>query len=108
LVTTLSRHDYAVGKLYPWAAGVANQISYDPLPRYGAIGAYGLCGVAGADSLEMKSATDSYDLLCGHAYNVNASKYICKIDGASGAHSDIAGPEVAHLIWQAALAGASI
>lgn len=52
-VTTRSKHDLAVGKLYPWAAGVANQISFglddeidlDDLPSFGAIGAFGLRGV---------------------------------------------------------------
>ena len=39
-------------------------------------------------------------------YNLESSKYICQGGGASGAHSDIAGPEVAHVIWEAAFASA--
>ncbi|SDJ66628.1 hypothetical protein [Variovorax sp. OV700] len=102
IVTTRSKHDYAVGKLYPWAAGVANQFAYDTLPQFGAIGAFGICGTP-TESLLMRPATEAYDLKSSVIYNVDGSQFICKIDGVSGAHSDIAGPEVAHLIWQAAL-----
>ncbi|MHA6846933.1 hypothetical protein [Ralstonia syzygii] len=102
LVATRSKYDYAVGRLYPWAAGVANQVAY-ALPLFGAIGAFGMCGTPEAESLSMKAATDAYDLVAGRIYNVDGSTYICKLDGVSGAHSDIAGPEVAHLIWQAAM-----
>jgi hypothetical protein len=42
----------------------------------------------------------------GGVYNLDASQFICHGDGASGAHNDIAGPEVAHVIWQAAASGA--
>ena len=106
IATTVSMHDYAVGKLYPWAAGIAGQIAYDPqnLPQFGAIGAFGICGTAAAKE-PMRAQNECYGFKAGHIYNVEGSKYIAKLDGASGAHSDIAGPEVAHLIWQAALAG---
>ena len=105
IATTVSIHDYAVGKLYPWAAGIAGQIAYDlkNLPQFGAIGEFGICGTP-AVMEPMRAPDESYGFKAGHIYNVEGSKYIAKIDGASGAHSDIAGPEVAHLIWQAALA----
>ncbi len=35
IVATRSRYDYAVGRLYPWAAGVANQYAFDGPPRLG-------------------------------------------------------------------------
>jgi hypothetical protein len=35
---------------------------------------------------------------------VESSQFICHGGGAAGAHSDIAGPEVAHLIWETAFA----
>ena len=38
----------------------------------------------------------------GKSYNLEASQFIKKMSGASGAHSDIDGPQVAHAIWQAA------
>lgn len=105
LVTTRSKHDYAVGRIYPWAAGVANQVAF-ALPQFGAIGAYGICGLPAAENLDMKVEADPYAFAGGRIYNVDGSSFICKIEGVSGAHSDIAGPEVAHLIWQAALPAA--
>ncbi|WP_426191449.1 hypothetical protein [Massilia sp. DWR3-1-1] len=105
LVTTRSTFDYALGKIYPWAAGLAGQISFGP-PQYGAIGIHGICGIDDAVELPMKDAAAPYQLQPGRVYNVDGSAYICQIDGVSGAHSDIGGPEVAHLIWQAALPAA--
>ncbi len=105
IATTVSKHDHAVGKLYPWAAGVAGQVAYmENLPQFGAIGAFGIRGTTAAHE-RMRPANESYGFKAGHIYNVESSEYIAKVDGASGAHNDIAGPEVAHLIWQAALAG---
>jgi hypothetical protein len=104
IATTMSMHDYAVGKLYPWAAGIAGQVAFDQkdLPKFGAIGSFGICG-ADASMEPMRPASESYGFKSGRIYNVDGSKYIAKLDGASGAHSDISGSEVAHLIWQAAL-----
>jgi len=47
IVTTQSEHDVAVGRWYPLAAGVAGQVAFGPggLPRYGAVGAFGLRGL---------------------------------------------------------------
>lgn len=109
-VTTRSKHDLAVGKLYPWAAGVANQISYgledeidlDDLPSFGAIGAFGLRGVDIEDA-DMKDCNSQYGFGASKIYNLNSSAYIRKRDGLSGAHNDIDGAEVAHVVWQAAL-----
>jgi len=39
-------------------------------------------------------------------YNIESSEFIAKMERASGAHSDIDGPEVAHALWQAALLSA--
>lgn len=107
LVSTRSSFDYALGRIYPWAAGIANQVAFEPgeEPQFGAIGIHGLCGLPQASGLPMKAAGEAYQLAPGGVYNVDGSKFISKLDGMSGAHSDIGGPEVAHLIWQAALAG---
>jgi len=44
-------------------------------------------------------------MLSGHGiYNVDASDVIARLDGAAGAHSDLAHPELAWLAWDAALA----
>lgn len=105
LVTTQSRYDHAVGKLYPWAVGLVNQTAYqlNELPKFGAIGKYGICGVEQAIAEAMRPQDAAYAFVNGGVYNVDGSAYICKVEGLSGAHSDIAGPEVAHLIWQAAM-----
>jgi len=54
----------------------------------------------------MLPAIGTYQFAKGRVYNLDASTYIAKKEGASGAHSDIAGPEVAHTIWEAAFAAA--
>ena len=110
IVTTRSKHDLAVGKLYPWAAGVANQISFDladeidltELPKFGGIGAFGIRGVDIKDDA-MKAVGFDYDFTAKTIYNLESSVFIAKRDGLSGAHSDIDGPEVAHVVWQAAM-----
>ena len=54
----------------------------------------------------MLAADGSYSLEKGKVYNLESSQFIAKKEGPSGAHSDIAGPEVAHAIWSAAFASA--
>lgn len=107
IVTTQSEHDTAVGSLYPLAAGVAGQVVFAPgeLPKYGALGTFGARG-DGVDvvDLEMLPVGQRYDFAAGKIYNLESSKVICHGSGASGAHSDIAHPEVAHAAWSAAMA----
>jgi len=109
LVTTRSRHDSAVGVLYPLASRLNGSAEFAAnFPEFGAIGTFGLQGLAegiGSDST-MLPATGTYKFAKGRVYNLDASTYIAKKEGASGAHSDIAGPEVAHTIWEAAFAAA--
>jgi hypothetical protein len=104
ILTTQSEHDTAVGTLYPFAAGASGETAYADLkfPKYGAVGAYGARG----DGFEMRDfdmlpTEGTYDFRPGAIHNLNASSYICEGGGASGAHNDIAKPEVAHAIWQA-------
>jgi len=54
----------------------------------------------------MLPADADYNFAPGKIYNLEGSRFIANGSGTSGAHNDIAGPEVAHAIWQAALAGA--
>ena len=42
----------------------------------------------------------------GTVYNIDASRVIARLDGASGAHNDIGHPELSWLAWNAARAGA--
>jgi hypothetical protein len=107
VVTTQSRFDIAVGSLYPVAVSlVGGDLSFKPevLPDFGALGTYGIRGTA-SEQIKMLPATSDYNFAPGAIYNINSDAFIKKMDGASGSHSDIDGPEVAHAIWQAALAG---
>jgi hypothetical protein len=108
LVTTRSKNDDAVGFFYPLASRLRGSAAFAPgsFPEYGAIGAYGIQGLpAGQGSdLEMLAEDGDYGFEQGRVYNLNGSQYIAKKEGASGAHSDIAGPQVAHVLWETALA----
>jgi hypothetical protein len=109
IVTTRSRHDDAVGVFYPLASRIKGSPSFaGAFPKYGAIGAFGIQGLADdvRTDLDMVSAAEPYPFQPEKVYNLNGSQYICHKQGASGAHSDIAGPEVAHAIWSAAFTSA--
>jgi hypothetical protein len=107
IVTTQSEHDYALGRLYPLAAGINRQIAFAPdeLPKYGAIGSFGAHG-PGIDSrfLKMLPSNENYIFEKGRIHNLESSEFICEGRGLSGAHSDIAKPEVAHAFWSALMA----
>jgi hypothetical protein len=107
VVTTRSVYDDAVGTFYPLASRVSGSASFAAaLPEFGAIGAYGIQGLPDSvrSDLRMLPANGVYDFTKGKIFNLDGSQFICKKDGASGAHSDIAGPEVAHVLWAAAFA----
>lgn len=84
LVVTTSRFDRAVGWLYPKAAGLFRQVAYDTaaptanLPKYGAIGTFGIQGAGLAIEARNISTNiaDHYDFKPGHIYNVNADAVI--------------------------------
>lgn len=112
LVTTRSRFDTAVRVLYPKAAGAAGQVDYAPvaarLPRYGGVGTFGIQGEdVQAEDLPIGPVDGTYDFRAGRVYNLDADGVIRTGGGASGAHSDIAHPEVAHAFWSAILAPAA-
>jgi hypothetical protein len=108
IVTTQSKHDTALSKMYPLGAGSAMQISFAPgkLPTYGALGTFGTHG-DGLESISnfmnMLPITESYQFSPNKIYNLESSQFINKKDGRGGAHNDIDKPEVAHAIWQAAM-----
>lgn len=102
IVTTLSEHDKAVGNLYPMAARLAKQYTLADLPLYGGVGTYGLCGLAGTGpDIEISDDSTAYGFAPGGIYNIDATRIIANGGGFSGAHSDIAHPEVAHVAWEA-------
>jgi len=111
IITTQSTFDRAVAGLYKAAVGLAltsPDFGLDINRVYwGAIGQYGIQGVPDAQSGKLLDANAEYSFENGRIYNLDSSEYICKGEGAAGAHSDIDGPEVAHALWQVALAGKS-
>jgi hypothetical protein len=109
IVVTRSKHDHAVGKLYPFASRLKGSADFaEEFPKYGAIGAFGLQGTPDgtAQAGSMLDVEGRYDFASQRIYNLESSQFIAKGDGASGAHSDIDGPQVAHAIWEAAFASA--
>jgi hypothetical protein len=106
IVTTHSTFDTAVRSLYPKAAGLAGHLVLDEeLPKYGGVGVFGAQGLGEtAENLSMQPADYDYGFKKGRVYNLEASGIIKNGGGFSGAHSDIAHPEVAHAMWQAVLA----
>ncbi|BCL39608.1 hypothetical protein [Nostoc sp. MS1] len=109
IITTQTKLDAALGKMYPLAAGIRHQIVFETveLPQFGAVGTFGACG-SGLEVINMKmlSVDESYSFTAGKIYNLDSTQYICDThDGIFvGAHNDIAKPEVAHAVWQAVLA----
>ncbi|MEU1970478.1 hypothetical protein ABZ477_02380 [Microbacterium sp. NPDC019599] len=110
IVVTRSKWDYAVGKYYPLAVRLAGQylLGEDEAPKYGGIGSFGAHGVAGSIQLPPLTSGSRPDpgFESGTLYNIDASAVIARLDGASGAHSDIGHPELSWLAWNAAKAGA--
>lgn len=106
VITTQSTHDRAVGTWYPWAAGVKGQVAFAPdeLPKYGAVGAFGIHGPESEGESRVILRPDvAYGFEPGKIYNIDGSGVIRIGGGFSGAHSDIAKPEVAHVVWEAAM-----
>jgi hypothetical protein len=106
VVTTLSIHDTAVGKLYPLAAGIAGQVTYAPgeKPQYGALGSWGAQGPGlDQENRSMLPETESYGFQPGRIYNLDSNDFINEGEGAGGAHNDIAKPAVAHAFWEVIL-----
>jgi hypothetical protein len=56
----------------------------------------------GVEDLAILPADAAYRFKPGWVYNIESSRVICRGEGSSGAHSDIAHPEVAHAVWEAA------
>jgi hypothetical protein len=106
LVTTRSSHDRAVGTFFPIGARLAGDrtLGVDELPEYGGTGTFGVQGTQPSSKLEIGDVDAQYGFECGGTYNIDASPIIRHGGGASGAHSDIAHDEVAHILWQAAAA----
>jgi len=111
VLATRTRWDYAVGKFYPLAVGLANQFLLGgDLPKFGGIGTFGIQGVAGLVELAplAPGATVQAGLVPGTVYNIDASAVIATLSGAAGAHNDLAHSELSWLAWSAARASAAV
>jgi hypothetical protein len=103
LVTTQSQFDLAVGTFYPLAAGLKNQVAFGDFPKFGGVGSFGIQGMDGITTgRKMGEVSEEYGFQPGKVYNLESSQFIRSGNPPSGAHSDIAHPQVAHAIWQAA------
>jgi len=105
IVTTQSTFDTAVGKLYPIAVKVSQQfVLGDEYPKFGSVGTFGIQGVGDAGvNGKLGPEGHTYGFDAKHVYNLESSDVIKNGSGASGAHSDIAHPEVVHAFWEAVL-----
>jgi len=106
LVACFSEHDTAVGTFYPLASFAAREDSanaQNPSSRWGAIGANGAQGVGAAvEGIRPAAPGSRYGFAPGKALNVDASDVVRTGRPPSGAHSDIAHPE---LTWVVLAAG---
>lgn len=108
IAVTRSKFDKAVGLAYPLASRISGSADFrsspDGFPEFGAIGAYGIQGTGQSTDGKLLPVGGAYGFAGQRIHNLESSQFICKGDGASGAHSDIDGPEVAHMIWETAFA----
>ncbi|MFO0909696.1 MAG: DNA/RNA non-specific endonuclease [Isosphaeraceae bacterium] len=105
IITTRTDYDRALRIFYPRGAQLAGDFErVASLPKYGAVGIYGVQGPGLQVSDELiKRANAPYAFHPGWVVNLDASGVIRNGGGVAGAHSDIDHPEVAHAIWSAAL-----
>lgn len=96
-VTTQSTNDKAVGLAYPAAVGLVGEVVFGAaLPKFGGIGTWGIQGTTVAEKRSLLDSSADYGFLPGRIYNLDGSTFIPD-------HSGIDGPQVAHMLWQAAL-----
>ena len=101
IITTQSVNDTAVGLAYPAAVGLVGEVAFGagvPLPKFGGVGTWGVQGVTNMEARPLLAANQTYGFERGRIYNLDGSAFIA-------GHSAIDGPQVAHALWQAALAG---
>ncbi|MEN3333319.1 MAG: hypothetical protein V7641_2684 [Blastocatellia bacterium] len=104
IITTQSKRDTAVGRFYPLGAGIRGDVDFalGNYPKFGGVGAFGVRGLeSGVSDLKMLAAEGVYGFEPGKLYNLESTDFINQGGGASGAHNDIAKPEVAHAVWEA-------
>ncbi|MFD8092032.1 serine-threonine protein kinase [Streptomyces malaysiensis] len=106
VVSCHSRHDTALGLLYPVAARVSGDAA-SPLPgdaRWGAIGYDGVQAVADCRRLDLAEALDGPFPATG-CVNVDVSEVVRHGVPPAGAHSDICHEELARVVLRAGRIG---
>lgn len=107
IVITQSRLDTALSWSYEHVTRILDARRYETgsvYPDYAAMGADGArgYGIRSVD-LRMQPADQIYGFEPMMIYNLQADAFICDgTDFGQGAHNDIAKPEVANAVWQAA------
>jgi len=104
VITTQSRHDRALKWYFRMAAtlGRDNRLA-GRLPRYGAVGTYGLAGLEHTVSDTVLPGRLRYDFRAGNRYNLNSDAVIRgRRFSVQGSHSDLTHPELAAAVWEAA------
>ena len=83
----------AAAAVGPAAVGLVGEAAFgNELPKYGGLGAFGIQGTkTAAQAISMLPHDGAYGFKPGLVYNIESSEFIKKMDGASGAHSDIDG-----------------
>ena len=102
ILVTLTENDKAVGTIYPLAAkvGMSPDFKVGELPKHGGLGTFGMRGDGiRVQDLDILPSDGAYHFENGQIYNIDTSRYMTITSGASGAHSDIDHPEVAHIFW---------
>jgi hypothetical protein len=108
IVTTTSTEDRALRWFYRMAATTSRDYRLADsrrLPRYGAVGTYGLGGLAQVTTdLTVERGRLRYGLEPNRIYRADASTVVTG-GGFSlqGGHSDLVHPELAALVWEAAM-----
>lgn len=113
IITTHSKFDTAVCKWYPLAASASSLFTrsvsffeFNEFPMYGALGAFGARGGDDFQAVDMDMLDENspYPFYRGQIYNLDSQEFIREGSGPEGAHNDITRREVAHAVWQAAIA----
>ena len=97
--------DYAVGRFYPLAVGIAGQYLFGETRRRStAESAPSESRVTGAVELPAQGqlARPRLKFAGSTVYNIDASEVIAQLDGASGAHTDLGASRAVRLGWNAA------
>lgn len=108
IITTQSKHDHALRWFYRAVAILTRNYRLaggrKSLPRYGAVGSYGLAGLEERTlNLDVRQGALRYRIEPGLYYNFEASSVISGNSfSPQGAHSEVKRSELAGIVWEAA------